>query len=549
MPFGLSADKPASFSPDPIAQGTARRRLLPHLAWLFLFGLCVIVINPRGYTGGGYDDARYLAAATDWALHGPVLGQNHWSLRWPVVLPAAGILRLFGPDFGWLMLPGILSFYAVGLVNYFGVRAAAGERAGFLAALGILATPGFAYWATALYTDLMEVALWSAAFWSLWRAAHAAGARQMRWIVAAGLLAGLSVCVRETSIALVGGLLLATVFLPRLPRRAWIAAMIAAAALPTIEYAILWMASGDPIYRLHVDMRHIAIPSEDMAGGVAKGQSPVLNTDIMGRWAGAGPVRVHWSIDTYVNFFLNFYYGQNFVAAAVLALWARRVKARGAGPRGLFPALLALAATNIVWNLYVLALNPSDRMFMPTTVVAAILAAILADRLWTLRFVKPFVIALMVVKLLSTIIVCDTLPNYHKAIPAAQRVAPPAGPIHATWVTHSYLALADPAFRRRLVLTPPPPGGLFLLYGNRNAPYTERLDPGRWRLVRREAAGHYPWTIRIINGIIAALGLKTVVGHADVDVRLFERLPGDAAEPMLFDSAGRRIPGDTRPPR
>jgi len=548
MPFGLAAKKPTRFPVSPIYPGTASRRLVPHLAWLFLFGLCTILINPRGYTGGGYDDARYLAAATDWALHGPVLGQNHWSLRWPVVLPAAAILRLFGPDFGWLMLPGILSFYAVGLINYFGVRAAAGERAAFLAALGILATPGFAYWATALYTDLMEVALWSAAFWSLWRAAHAVAARQMRWMVITGLLAGLSICVRETSIALVGGLLLATLFLPRLPRRAWLAALIATAVLPTIEYAILWAASGDPIYRLHVDLRHIAIPSEDMAGGAAKGQSPVLNTDIMGRWAGAGPVHVHWSIDTYINFFLNFYYGQSFVAAAVLAIWVRRAKVRGAGPRGLFPALLVLAAANIVWNLYVLALNPSDRMFMPTTVVAAIIAAILADRLWGVRFVKPFVVVLMVVKLLSTIIVCDTLPNYHKAIPVAERIAPPTGPIYASWVTHSYLALADPVFRRRLILTPPPAGGRLLHYGNLNAPYVERLDPGRWRLVARRPAGHYPWTIRIVNGIGAALGLRRV-GHADVDVRLFERLPGSAPKALLFDAQGRPVPADARPPR
>ena len=76
MPFGLAAKKPTRFPVSPIYPGTASRRLVPHLAWLFLFGLCTILINPRGYTGGGYDDARYLAAATDWALHGPVLGQT-----------------------------------------------------------------------------------------------------------------------------------------------------------------------------------------------------------------------------------------------------------------------------------------------------------------------------------------------------------------------------------------------------------------------------------------------------------------------------------------
>lgn len=540
-------DKPISFPPHGVQQGAAHGRLLSHSAWLILFGLLVILINPRGYTGGGYDDARYLAAATEWALHGPVLGINHWALRWPVVLPAAAILKAVGSSHVWLMVPGIIAYFAVGFVNYFGVRAAAGERAAFLAALGILATPGFAYWATALYADLLELALWSAAFWSLWQASHATvAARRTRWTIATGFLVGLSICVRETSIALAGGLFVATFFLPRLSRRDWFMAAVAAAVLPVAEYAILWAVSGNPIYRLHVDMHHIAIPSEDMAGSVAKGQSPVLNTDIMGRWAGAGPVHIHWSVDTYINFFLNFYYGQNYVALAVLGLWAKRVKLHAPGPRGLFAALAALAAANIVWNLYILALNPSDRMFMPTTTIAAIVAAVLADRLWGQRFVRPFVVVLMAAKMISTVVVADTIPNYHKAMPVAERLAPASGPVYVSWVTYSYLALADPAFRRRLVIAPPPPGGQLLLYGNLNAPWTERLDPGRWRLVARAPAGHYPWTIRGVNAVASLLGRKHV-GHADVDVRLFERLPGDAAEPSLFDAAGNAVSKDARP--
>ncbi|MET0366189.1 MAG: glycosyltransferase family 39 protein, partial [Sphingobium sp.] len=530
-------------------QDRSTGRLLFHLTVLLLIGLAFIFINPRGYIGGAYDDGRYLAAATRWAMDGPVLGQDHWSLRWPLVLPAAAIIRLAGLDFNALMIPGILSYLGLALVNYIGLRSVASARAGFLGALGILATPGIAYWSCALYPDLMEAALWSAAFWSLWHATHATGARQTRWVVATGFIAGLSFCVRETSAGLAIGLVLAMLFLPRLPLRLWIVAGASAAILPVAEYAILWAASGDPLYRLHVDLNHIAIASEDMRGGVAKGELAVFNTGIMERWAGAGPVHVHWAVDTWINFFLNFYYGQNYVAAAVLGICHARTR-RPTAPRerraaGLVPALLAIGLANTLWNLYVLALNPSDRMFIPMTVMVAMVAAVLADRLWPLRGVRRFVGVVMGIKILSTLIVADTLPNYHHSADVARRIAPPAGAVHVSWQTHANLALADPALRRRLDLRPAPAGGVLLLYTNLRSPLTEHLSPGRWILVRRQATGHYPYVIAVADMLIGAMG-QPPIKHADIDVRLFRRLPGPPLDhAVVVGPDGRNLPADT----
>ncbi len=527
-----------------------------HLAALLLLGLLIIFVNPRGYTGGGYDDARYLAAATEWAMHGPVLGQNHWALRWPLVLPTAGLIRTFGLNFDALMIPGMLSFFAVALVNYFGVRSAVNERAAFLAALGIMATPGFAYWASALYPDLLEVTLWSAAFWCLWHGAHAAEAGRTRAMVATGLIVGLSICVRETSIALVIGLAIASLFLPRLPLRAWIVAGASSALLPVAEYAMLWAASGDPIYRLHVDLHHIDIPTEDMRGGAAAGQLAVLNTGVMERWSGAGPVHFHWLVDTYINFFLNFYYGQSFVALAVLGVWYRRQRGRvgnviaSSGERGLVAALLSLAGANIVWNLYILALNPSDRMFMPATVAVAVIVAVLADRMWGVRGVRRLVYLLMAIKILSTVVVADTIPNYRNGAAVAAQIVPSQGPVHATWQTHSQLAFADPALRRRIDLRPAKPGGVLILYSNKGSPLVEHLSPGRWTLVRSGHAGHRPWIIRGLNDLIHALGLDVRIKEADVEVRLFRRLAGPTISPAeVYGADGRLLPPDTRSPR
>ncbi|MET0239857.1 MAG: glycosyltransferase family 39 protein [Sphingobium sp.] len=529
------------------------------MSLLILFGLLVALVNPRGFIGGGYDDGRYLAAATRWALDGPILGENHWALRWPVILPTAGILRLFGPNANALMIPGLLSYLALGLVNYLGVRSAAGERAAFLAGFGIMATPGIAYWATAIYPDLLEAVLWSAAFWSLWQAARAAdeGGR-LRWLATAGLIAGFSICVRETSIALAFGLIgAALLLLPRLPLKAWIIAAGCAAILPVGEYAILWAASGDPIYRLHVDLRHIAIPTEDMRGGTATGQLAVLNAGIMERWSGAGPVHIHWLVDTYINFFLNFYYGFAYVALAGLAIWQRRqrrtagsfVPVKAPATQGLVPALLLVAGANIVWNLYVLALNPSDRMFIPATTMVAICVAIFADRLWPVRSVRITVALLMAVKALSTLIVADTLPNYRYTPAVAQRVASAEGPVHVSWQTHSNMALADPALRARLDLSPTPVGGYLMVYTSIRAPYVERVLPGRWRLIRSGVTGRVPYTARSLNGLLSALGGPSdLIKHADVEVRLFQRVAGPAGDaPVIVDARGRALPPEARP--
>lgn len=44
----------------------------------------------------GTDDSYYAAAAMAWVSAFPALGTDHWSLRYPVVLPMAGFLVVLG---------------------------------------------------------------------------------------------------------------------------------------------------------------------------------------------------------------------------------------------------------------------------------------------------------------------------------------------------------------------------------------------------------------------------------------------------------------------
>lgn len=518
-----TARRPATLAPG--ARGGSGT-LAAHVLLLCLFALIVVAVNPRGYAGGGWDDGRYLAAMVAWAEHGPVLGANHWSLRWPLVLPGAALIRLFGLDQFVLMIPGIAAWLGLALVNYWGLRRAAGERAAFIGALWILANPNLTYFATLLYPDCVEAMLWSAALWSIWFAGQARDAReQTRFMIAAGLATGIAVGIRETALALVVVTALAAWYMRVLPRRAWLVWLAAAAPLPLIEHLSLWIASGDPLYRIHVDLNHIRIPSENMRGGVALDQSAPFNPEVMERWSGAGPVHLHWLVDPWINFFVNLGFGLSFVGAALLGWLLYRRGGAGAGPAAagaeLVRPLLIVAGANILVNIYVLALDPASRIFVPATTAMSVLTAILAARLWSPR-IRGLIIGALVVKMLAGLVAADVAPDFGRSAAPAERIAPAAGPIHVDWRTNAHLALASPSLRRRFLLSEAPVGGhaLQVIWPSDGEPAPSE----RWQVIADEPVGHRPWTVRLLAPPIQAAGFMRDFVYPDVRVRLVRRV-------------------------
>src|SRR5215213_6663382 len=58
--------------------------------------LLLLLVNPIGFIGGGWDDWQYLTAARCWVEYGPCVPRTHWEGRWPVFAPIAAIVALFG---------------------------------------------------------------------------------------------------------------------------------------------------------------------------------------------------------------------------------------------------------------------------------------------------------------------------------------------------------------------------------------------------------------------------------------------------------------------
>ena len=485
---------------------------------LLLFGLVLTVaallltINPLGYFGGHWDDGRYLAAAQTWAASGPAPGTDHWSLRWTVVVPAAAAIRWFGLSRATLMLPGLATLAAVLAVNFWAARRHFGGAVATVACLALLTTPEPMRGATRLTADLPELLFWSIALWAFWFARTG----NRGWLLVAGAAAGCAWGTRETGVGLL--LLFALAFAagvgPLRRSYGWLAAGFAAVFLP--EQLALWAATGDPLYRVHVDLRHIEIASNDLAGSTAPGANAPLNASLMRRWAGAGPLRLHWALDPWLNLFANPAYGLDFLLAGLGLAWLQRLDWRLAG------GLAVVAAANIACTVYIIATDPKPRMFMPAIGAACLLLAIVAVALWACGHQRGL-IAVVAVKLTLLLVMLDVATSYTK-LNALVRAAltTTAGPVCIDRFTASTLALTEADLRARLSTSQPGPGALTLTAG-KLGDYTGSDAPPaghRWQTIWRGHSARVPVTIRMMQ----SLGLARGYRYPALYVTLYRRL-------------------------
>ncbi|WP_166430480.1 ArnT family glycosyltransferase [Polymorphobacter arshaanensis] len=422
-----------------------------------LLAAMLIAINPVGYIGGHWDDGRYLATAQLWATHGPQLGHDHWALRATVVGPAAIAIKLFGDTRPALMLPGLLLLVALLAVQFAAAWRAFGLAVASIATLALVTTPAILFAATRLTADLTETLFWALALWSYWFAGTATR-HQRLWLLATGLATGLAFATRETAVGLCLVLALGWVKgwrSDRLPRRVygWIALGFAAVALP--ELISFALASGDAFYRVRVDLAHVKIASTNLDGLTFAGHQVLLNPELMSRWHGAGPIRLHWAIDPWLNLFANPGYGLGFAATALAVLAAFR-RAPSAPLRALCGPLVAVIVIQVAVVLYVIATDPKPRMFMPSLLPAALLFALAAQSLGTNRAGRALVAALLASKLILTFIAVDFAPAQPDvAAQAATALALADGPVHVSRWTRSQLALAPASVTDRLTTAPP----------------------------------------------------------------------------------------------
>jgi Dolichyl-phosphate-mannose-protein mannosyltransferase len=403
------------------------------LAIVVTAGLSVYLF-PLGFQG--WDDFEYLRAAERWLAEGVHAGANHWANRLPYVLAFAGAFKLFGVSEAALIALHTVLFAAVGLVAWGLARTAfgqdqRGERAALLSLGAVLATPLFFRLPTTFYPEALELALAGlCVLLSFWWNEEKGQQRPGWWLVLAGVLGGFAVLVRQTAIALplaLGALLLADGTRPlaaRIRAVAWLASGFVLVQAAEIAFHLL--LTGDPLHRLHVDARHVEIPSIHMAGGAYHADGRVLfNWQLAARWKVPSTVEAHWSLMPLVRLMTS--PGLLVIPWLALAGGVLAWRAGGAARRFALIAGLVLLLHYVI-NTFVLVIAPNTRYLGVALLLLCPLAGYaLAALPW--RAALACFLALLVV---PTLVVASLQPRPSSQVEGLKRLLPAANgePIH-----------------------------------------------------------------------------------------------------------------------
>jgi hypothetical protein len=421
--------------------------------WLFWIGFL------------GSDDSLYWTAAGGWLLHVPFIGDSHWSLRHTLDIPLALARLAFGNAMTAMVLPTLL--YALGLVAVLAwwVHRTCGAAAALIVTLLVATNPQLVLWSSTAAIDAVEVFYVFAALAVM----HGAMERGPSWgaLLFAGVLAGLGMLSRETTIfaaAAVGLLFLAGY---GMERRWYLVVLLGFAAVVLGEMAALWAATGDPFYRSTISLHHDAA---------------------IDRWVeqGAAVPIIQPLIDPLTMILFNHDFALLGWIAVPLAIW---LPARG-GLSGPSRRLAVIVATvSLVWALLAaglwkqLPLTP--RYFMTASIGVSVLAGIALAQLWQIRGLLTLLLgALLLAGNLGAMALDNH--NYMFGEHALVALATPEGPvIHTDRETarRAALLLAWKDAADRVATTPPGPGNLFLDNPPRRGP-DWRPGPG-WTVQER----------------------------------------------------------------
>jgi 4-amino-4-deoxy-L-arabinose transferase-like glycosyltransferase len=433
---------------------------VPPLALVLAALLLLALVNPFGYRGGGADDWYYLEAARcAVAHHGPCLPTTHWAARLPIVLPVAGAIALFGETRAALAGVALLHSCAAIALFVLLVQRQSGRLEAGIAGLALVATPVVTLQLAALNIETVELTWALGALFCLQNAVRG-GDRRWAWV--AGMLLGIAILARTTSLLLVPIAAIGFALRPALRRYAAPAAA-GLAALLALDALGYWLAAGDPLRDWRLALGHAQIPSTEIATPLGAHESPLFNRHLIAGWHRTMGVHVHWSIDALLNLFADPVIGLTLLVATALLLAERRT-----APRVIW-WLAGAAALDFGGLVYALAIDPKPRMFLLVLCAICAITGLIGAQIWRRGWRWPIVAWLGLSMMLAAAIVDDTF------------LIAPAGTVLAAWAAEAPATTAiDETTRRAFTLEP----------AIRTLPVAPA--PGRTRLLRLSQQGCAP---------------------------------------------------------
>jgi len=270
------ASRAESFAHTVVKSGPNYRQAVDIGAILFT-GVVILSAAWVGYVGS--DDHSYARGALGWLgqFPDPYVGDDHWTLRHPVVVPIAISLALFGLREVSLGLPSALMFLLFLAINYFYLHRFFDRNVALLSAVMLATTPLFAVQATFPQDVIVQVLAVSSSFWFFYSAARS---ENRMWLMfAAGLTSGVGWLTLETTAGLL--LFYAILFLVGfgVPRRYYWIIAVGFILIVGAEIGYFTAFTGDPLYRYRIDLHHDVV---DRAGDVAAARQSGTVFDLEG---------------------------------------------------------------------------------------------------------------------------------------------------------------------------------------------------------------------------------------------------------------------------
>ncbi len=420
---------------------------------LALAGLALVLLQWRWIGYQGHDDAFYARAALDWAEHFPALGHTHWALRYPLVLPTAALIRMFGFSVPILAAVDLAAYAAFLIGGYAAIRHFFGwPAAAALTAIGVM-VPQFPVQATYANPDLLEMALVMGSFWlvMLAREEGRTAPRRGRLLLGAGVLAGLGFLTRETTLLLVPLYGLMVLVRPAMPRWRYLLIAVGFMAVVGAQMTYFAVQAGDPLYRTRISATHDAV---DRAGQAARVTGALDREGVLATGLAAAPLAA---------LFVSQKYGLLFYLAVPAYVVTRRARWLDGRQR----SVVDWAAVGAVVSFLFVALNVGilyivPRYFMVTAALAAVPVAVLGAHLAQARPRLAGVLgAGFAASCLGLLYLENTEPTFAEQR-AVAFIASQADTVHMdsemTWRMRALLI--EPGLQDRVTSDTPPPGAL-----------------------------------------------------------------------------------------
>ena len=239
----------------------------------YLFGpliplvVYVVLAFFLGLGPGEWDGVNYVAGALAWVEGFPHLGENHWALRHPLVMPMAVSIWVLGIGDFSATLPNLIYGAGLILVSYYFSTRLFGSRAGFFVALLVAASPSLVLRPLEIEIRGVEVFFAALALW-IFVSTTVSERPAIGSYFLVGAFAGVSWLCRESAGYLVPTLVLAAIFIAPEGQRikALAGSILGFAGIVVCELAVYSLAAGDAFYRYKIDLGHGDTPLENGLG-------------------------------------------------------------------------------------------------------------------------------------------------------------------------------------------------------------------------------------------------------------------------------------------